>query len=597
MPTYKAPVDDVKFLLNELFDVGQLSRLPGYEEATPDLINTIIEEGARFCEEVLAPLNQVGDSVGCTYENGMVKTPPGFAEAYKQFCQGGWPALACDTAYGGQGLPNLVRTVMEEFMCASNQSFGMYPGLTHGAYHALHAYGSDELKATYMEKLVSGQWTGTMCLTEAHAGTDLGIITTKAVPAGDGAYHVTGQKIFISAGDHDMAENIVHLVLAKLPDAPGGTKGISLFIVPKFLPTDEGKPGTRNGVTCGSIEHKMGIKGSATCVLNFDNAKGFLVGEPHKGMRAMFIMMNGARLAVGIQGLGLADVAYQNAVAYAKERLQGRALTGAKNPTGPADPIIEHPAVRAGLMRMKALNEGMRALAVWIGITIDVEEKHPDPEVRAASLDLVALMTPVIKAFMTDIGFENTNIALQTLGGHGYVREYGMEQFVRDARIGQIYEGTNAVQAMDLVGRKLPEGMGRLLRRFFHPVNQLLEQTMADDGMKEFAEPLQKAFGRLQQVTQLVATKMMGNPEEAGAAAEDYLAMMGYVAVGYMWLRMIKLSREKLVAGANGKSAFYENKVTTGRFYMVKVLPQVQACAARVAAGAAPVMALPTDAF
>ncbi|MBI3789491.1 MAG: acyl-CoA dehydrogenase C-terminal domain-containing protein [Gemmatimonadetes bacterium] len=584
MPTYKAPIDDVKFLLNELLDVGQLSRLPGYEEATPDLINTIVEEGGRFCEEVLAPLNQVGDSVGCTYENGVVTTLTGFK-------------LACDTQYGGQGLPNMLLTVMEEFMCASNQSFGMYPGLTHGAYHALHAYGSDEIKATYMEKLVSGQWTGTMCLTEAHAGTDLGIITTKAVPAGDGAYHLTGQKIFISAGEHDLAENIVHLVLAKLPDAPPGTKGISLFIVPKFLPTEKGKPGTRNGVTCGSIEHKMGIKGSATCVLNFDNAKGFLVGEPHKGMRAMFIMMNGARLAVGIQGLGLADVAYQNAVAYAKERLQGRALTGAKNPDGPADPIIHHPAVRAGLMRMKALNEGMRALATWIGLTIDIEEKHPDPEVRQASLDLVALMTPVIKAFMTDIGFENTNIAMQTLGGHGYVREYGMEQFVRDARIGQIYEGTNSVQAMDLIGRKLPEGMGRLLRRFFHPVNELLESSLADEGLKEFAEPLQKAFQRLQQSTQLVATKSMANPEEAGAAAEDYLAMMGYVAVGHMWLRMIKLSREKLASGGEAKPSFYETKVATGRYYMLKVLPQVHTHAARIAAGAAPVMALAVDAF
>ena len=597
MPTYKAPLDDVRFLLHELLDVEQLSRLPGYEEATPDVLDAVFEEMARFCEEVLAPINQVGDSVGCTYENGVVRTAPGFIEAYRQFCEGGWPALSCDPAFGGQGLPNLMRTVMEEFICSANLSFGMYPGLTHGAYHALKVYGSDELKQTYMEKLVSGQWTGTMCLTEAHAGTDLGIITTRAEPAGDGAYHLTGQKIFISAGEHDLAENIVHLVLAKLPDAPPGSKGISLFIVPKFLPTDEGKPGTRNGVTCGSIEHKMGIKGSATCVLNFDGAKGFLVGEPHKGMRAMFIMMNGARLAVGIQGLGLSEVAYQNAVAYARERLQGRSLTGAKNPGGPADAIIEHPAVRQGLLRVKALNEGMRALALWIGVTIDVEEHHPDPEVRAAALDLVALMTPVIKAFLTDMAFENTNIALQTLGGHGYVREYGMEQFVRDARIGQIYEGTNAVQAMDLIGRKLPEGMGRLLRRFFHPVNELIEQSLADEGLKEFAEPMQKAFGRLQQVTQLVAAKSMANPEEAGAAAEDYLHMMGHVAVGHMWLRMAKLSREKLAAGGNGKSAFYENKLKTARFYFLKVLPQVHTCAARIAGGSGPVMAMSADAF
>ena len=597
MPSYKAPLDDIRFVLHDVLDVGQLSALAGYEEATPDVIDAILEEAGKFCEEVLQPINQQGDSVGCTYDKGEVKTPPGFTDAYKQYCAGGWPALSCDPKYGGQGLPHLMRSIMEEMLCASNLSFAMYPGLAHGAYHAVHAYGTDELKDKLLPKLVSGEWGGTMCLTEAHAGTDLGIITTRAVPAGDGAFKLTGTKIFISAGEHDMTENIIHLVLAKLPDAPAGTKGISMFMVPKFLPTDEGRCGTRNGVPCGSIEHKMGIKGSATCVLNFDNATGWMVGDANKGMRAMFIMMNGARLGVGLQGLGLSEVAYQNAVIYAKDRLQGRSLTGAKNPGGPADPIIEHPAVRQGLLRVKALNEGNRAFAYWIGVNIDLSEKHPDPEVRAASADLVALMTPVIKAFLTDIGFDNTNIALQTFGGHGYVREYGMEQFVRDARIAAIYEGTNAVQAMDLVGRKLPEGMGRLLRRFFHPVNAEIEASRADESLKEFVDPLAKAFERLQQSTQVVAMKSMANPDEAGAAAEDYLHVLGYVTLGYMWLRMIKVAKAKLAAGANGKAAFYEGKIATGRFFFAKVLPQVHALSLRIAAGAAPVMNVPVSAF
>ena len=597
MPTYKAPLDDMRFVLHDVLDVAQLSALPGYEEATPDLIDAILEEAGRFCAEVLQPLNQPGDAAGCTYEQGEVKAPPGFKEAYQQYCAGGWPALTADPKYGGQGMPHLMRSVVEEMMCASNLSFAMYPGLAHGAYHAMHTHGTEELKDKLLPKLVSGQWGGTMCLTEPHAGTDLGIITTKAVPAGDGAYRLTGTKIFISAGEHDLTENIIHLVLAKLPDAPGGTRGISMFMVPKFLPTDEGRPGTRNGVTCGSIEHKMGIKGNATCVLNFDNATGWMVGDANKGMRAMFTMMNGARLGVGLQGLGLGEVAYQNAVAYARERLQGRSLTGAKNPGGPADPIIEHPAVRQGLLRVKALNEGNRAFAYWIGMHIDLEHRHPDPARRAESADLVALMTPVIKAFLTDTGFESTNIALQTFGGHGYVREYGMEQFVRDARIAPIYEGTNAVQAMDLVGRKLPEGMGRLLRRFFHPVSAEVEASRANPALAEFVEPLAKAFERLQQATQGVAMRSMANPDEAGAAAEDYLHLLGYVTLGYMWLRMVKAARARLAAGADDRAAFYEAKVATGRFYFAKVLPQVHALAARIAAGATTVMSVPVDAF
>lgn len=597
MPTYKAPMDDVKFLLHDVLHVEQLSALPGYEEATPELIDTILEEGAKFCEEVLQPLNQVGDQVGSTLDKGQVKTPPGFADAFRQFVKGGWPAMTCDPRYGGQGMPHMLGIIMEEFICSSNLAWGMFPGLTHGAYSALMSHGSDELKEKLLPKLVTGEWTGTMCLTEAHAGTDLGILTTRAVPAGDGAYHVTGTKIFISAGDNDFSENVIHLVLAKLPDAPPGAKGISMFLVPKFMPTDEGKPGTRNGVTVGSIEHKMGIKASPTCVLNFDNAKGWMVGEPHKGMRAMFVMMNGARLAVGLQGLGVSEVSYQNAVTYAKDRLQGRALSGARNPAGPADPIIVHPAVRQTLLRQKAFNEGARAFAYWIGMQIDIEHRHPDPQVRAEAADLVALMTPVIKAFLTDLGFENTNLALQTYGGHGYIREFGMEQFVRDARIAQIYEGTNAVQAMDLVGRKLPEGMGRLLRRFFHPVAAELEASAADVGLKEFVDPLAKAFERLQKATQFVATKAMANPEEAGAAAEDYLHVMGYVALGYMWLRMIKVARAKLAEGGHANAAFYENKIKTGRFYFAKVLPQVAALVLRIQAGSAVVMSMEPEGF
>jgi alkylation response protein AidB-like acyl-CoA dehydrogenase len=456
------------------------------------------------------------------------------------------------------------------------------------------SHGSEEIKQRFLHKLVDGTWSGTMCLTEAHAGTDLGIIHTKAVPGGDGAYLITGSKIFISAGEHDLTENILHLVLAKLPDAPSGTKGISMFLVPKFLPTEEGKPGTRNGVTCGAIEHKMGIKASATCVLNFDNATGWMVGEPHKGMKAMFVMMNGARLAVGLQGLGLAEVAYQNALAYAKERLQGRSLTGPKNPGGPADPIIEHPDVRKGLLRMKAFNEGMRSLAYWIGIRIDLEHRHSDPAVREAAEDIVALMTPVIKAFLTDKGFDNTNIALQTLGGHGYIREYGVEQYVRDARIGQIYEGTNAVQALDLVGRKLPMEGGRLVRRFFELVKADIDA--ADPSMEEFAKPLGASLYQLQKATMMLAERGFANPDEAGAAATEYLHLMGYVAVGWQWLRMATVATAKLSAGT-GDARFLSAKIKTARFYMGRVLPEAATLLAAIQSGSAPVMAMRVEEF
>ena len=589
MPTYKAPLDDVRFLLNEVLNVEELSRLPGYEEATPDLLISVLEEGGRLCEEVLQPINQTGDAEGCRIEDGQVRTPKGFREAYAEFVAGGWPAMTGDPEYGGQGLPHLARFIFDEFLCSANLSFSMYPELGHGAALALEKWGSEELKERFLPKMTDGTWGGTMCLTEAHAGTDLGIIRTRAVPNGDGTYRITGQKIFISAGDHDLTENVCHLVLAKLPDAPAGTRGISMFLVPKYVRNDDGTVGAPNHVSCSSIEHKMGIKANATCVINFDESEGYLVGEVNKGMRAMFTMMNGARLGVGMQGLGLAEVSYQNALAYAKDRVQGRALTGAKNPAGEADPIVVHPDVRRMLLTMKAYVEGERALAYWVGKLIDVEEKSTDAEQRQEAADLVALMTPIIKSFLTDTGFEVTNLGLQCYGGHGYIREWGMEQFVRDARIAQIYEGTNGVQAMDLIGRKVPEGGGRMMRRWLKLVQEDVKAAADDRHAAELARPLGDALRTLQEVTAGVMQAAMKNPDEAGAAASDFLRMMGVVATGWMWLRMARVALAKLPT-ANGDAGFYDSKVKTARFYMTKLLPQVQALAATIKAGSAPVM-------
>jgi alkylation response protein AidB-like acyl-CoA dehydrogenase len=596
MPTYKAPLDDVRFVLHDVLDVGELATLPGHEEATPDLLMSVLEEGAKLCEEVLAPLNQSGDAEGCRWENGVVTTPKGFPEAYAEFVKGGWPAMTGPAEYGGQGLPHLTRFIFDEFLCSANLSFSMYPELGHGAALTLERWGSEELKQRFLPKLLEGSWGGTMCLTEAHAGTDLGIIRTKAVPAGDGAYHLTGQKIFISAGDHDLAENILHLVLAKLPDAPKGTRGISMFLVPKFLPTEEGAIGTPNGVTCGAIEHKMGIKANATCVINFDGATGWLVGEEHKGMRAMFTMMNGARLGVGMQGLGLAEVAYQNALAYAKDRVQGRALGGAVQPDQDADPIVVHPDVRKMLLTMKAYIEGERALAYWVGKLIDIEERHPDEERRREATDLVALMTPIIKAFLTDTGYEAANLGLQVYGGHGYIREWGMEQFVRDARIAQIYEGTNGVQAMDLIGRKVPEGNGRLLRRLLTLIQADVKAAAADARVAPMARQLGDALRKVQESVMTTMQAATQNPNEAGAAATDFLRMMGLVTTGWMWLKMARVALEKLPT-ANGDARFYDAKVKTARFYFAKLLPQVDALHASIRTGAAPVMELEVAAF
>jgi alkylation response protein AidB-like acyl-CoA dehydrogenase len=592
MPSYKAPLADIRFVLEDLLDVRQLAELPGYADATPELLATVIAEAAKLCEDVLAPLNQAGDAEGCHYENGTVRTPKGFRDGYDAYRQGGWPAMVASPEFGGQGLPNIAHVVLDEMLCAANLSFSMYPLLAHGTVGALERWGDEELKRRFLPQLVDGSWTGTMCLTEPHAGTDLGLIRTRAVPAGDGAYLVTGTKIFISAGEHDLTDNIIHLVLARLPDAPAGTKGISLFLVPKRLPTDEGIAGSPNGVSCGSIEHKMGIKANATCVMNFESARGWLVGEPHKGMRAMFTMMNGARLGVGMQGLGLAEVSYQNAVAYARERLQGRAPRGPVAPNADADPIIVHPDVRRMLMTMKAYVEAMRALAYWVGTLIDVEERHPDAARREEATDLVALMTPVIKAFFTDVGFEIANLALQCFGGHGYIREYGMEQFVRDARIAQIYEGTNGVQAMDLLGRKVPDGNGRMVKRFVALVERDLSAVADRAALSVIADRVRESLGLLVSATGTVMARAAKDPDEIGAAAADYLRLFGLVAGGWMWLRMAAIGD-----ASTTRDSVAASKLPTALFYVTKLLPDARALAARIDAGAASVMSLDAAAF
>ena len=600
MPVYSPPQENIKFILHDVLNASSLSDLPGYEDVSEDLIDQILEEGGKICADVLFPLNQSGDQEGCTYENGVVRTPKGFKEAYDTFAEGGWCGLSSDPEYGGMGMPVLLNTVMQEMICSANMSFGMYPGLSQGAYEALHHFGTDEQKQTYLPKLIEGTWSGTMCLTEPHCGTDLGLIKTKADPQDDGSYNVTGTKIFISAGEHDLTENIVHLVLAKLPDAPEGAKGISLFVVPKFLPKDDGKggfeAGERNGVKCGSIEHKMGIHANSTCVMNFDDAKGWLVGEPHKGLRAMFIMMNAARLGVGMQGLGICEVAYQNGLAYAKDRLQMRSLTGTKAPDKPADPIIVHPDVRRMLLKSKAVTEAGRALSYWTGMNLDIANKHGDEKKRQEADDLVALLTPIVKAYLTDMGTEIGNECMQVYGGHGYIAEWGMEQYVRDARIAQIYEGTNGIQALDLVGRKMGKSFGRLLRRFFHPVQKFINENQADENMQEFIFPLAKSFAKLQQATAMVAQKGLKNPNEVGAASSDYLRQFALVALAYMWCLMVKAALAKLESGEGDKD-FYESKIKTARFFMQRMLPEADGRFKMVMAGADTLMELDADEF
>ena len=597
MQIYHAPLRDMRFVMHELHDSASLAKLPGLEEMTPDVLDTVLEEASKFITTVLLPLNASGDAEGCHYADGVVRTPRGFKEAYQAYIEGGWGALSSDPAYGGQGMPQSASKLVEEMICAFNLAFGLYPGLSHGAYLALKSHGSSTLKDLYLPKLVEGTWTGTMCLTEAHCGTDLGLLRTKALPQPDGSYKVTGSKIFISAGEHDLAENIVHLVLAKLPDAPPGVKGISLFVVPKFLPDADGSVGNANGVRCAGIEHKMGIKASATCQINFNESTGWLVGEPHKGMRAMFVMMNSERLSVGTQGLGIGEIAYQSAAAYAKERLQGRSLAGAKYPDKPADPIIVHPDVRRMLMTMRAYNEGCRALGVWVANALDRMERLGDCPERVEAEDFVALMTPIVKALFTDLGFESANLGVQTLGGHGYIVDHGLEQFVRDCRIAMIYEGTNGVQALDLVGRKLPANMGRSLRRFFHPVAAFIEAHGADPAVGPMIQSFAKLFGALQLATAFIAQRSLSDPEEAGAASSDYLRLFGLVALGFMWVRMAKIAADQLPAAAAGEAAFYRAKLATAKFFIERVLPQAGALLYIVKAGKAPLMGLEEAAF
>ncbi|TPW29081.1 acyl-CoA dehydrogenase [Martelella alba] len=591
MQVYNAPIRDMRFVLHELIGMSDYQTFPGLEDVTPDLADAILEEAAKFCTEQLLPINASGDEEGCRLENGVVRTPKGFPEAYRAFAESGWTAMSADPEWGGQGLPEALNKLVEEMTCSTNLSFGLYPGLTHGAYTALVDHASDELKQAYLPKMVAGIWTGTMCLTEPHCGTDLGLLRTRAVPQDDGSYRITGSKIFISAGDHDLSENIIHLVLARLPNAPSGVKGISLFLVPKFLPKEDGTPGPRNGVSCTALEHKMGIKASATCQMAFDDATGWLVGAPHKGMRAMFTMMNNERLSVGIQGLGVGEAAYQGAVAYARERLQGRALSGTKHPDKPADPIIVHPDVRRMLMTIRAYTEGCRALGGWVARTLDMMKHHPDKTVRAEAEDFAALMTPIVKALFTDLGFESASIGMQVYGGHGFIRDHGMEQYVRDARISMIYEGTNGVQALDLVGRKMPAHMGRYLRSFFHPVLAEIDAAVDDDRLAPLAEPLAKAFGGLQLATAKIAQKGLGDPEEAGAAATEYLRLFGLVALGFMWLKSARIAHEALDGDCDDQ-AFYKAKLVTARFYMDRILPQAAGLVAAIRAGKTSMMEL-----
>ena len=591
MTTYTAPLKDMAFLLHDVLKIDA-SDIPGYADLDPGFTAAVLEEAGKLATDVLAPLNAVGDREGCTLENGVVRTPTGFKAAFDQLREGGWPALDCDPAYGGQGLPYLMGTAVGEILVSANMAFNMYQGLTHGAYSAIHAHGTDAQKALYLPKMVTCDWTGTMNLTEPHCGTDLGLMRTKAEPQADGSYKITGTKIFISAGEHDLAENIIHLVLAKAPGGGEGTKGISLFIVPKFLVNADGSLGARNSLAVGKVEHKMGIHGNATCVMNYDGATGYLLGDLHKGMRAMFTMMNEARLGVGLQGYAVAEAAYQNAAAYARDRLQGRAITGAENPAGPADPLIVHPDIRRSLMDQKSFVEGARALTLWAASLIDRSTRMDD----AAAEGLVSLMIPVIKGFQTDRGFEMAVQAQQVWGGHGYIEDNGMSQFVRDARIAQIYEGANGVQALDLVGRKLTADGGKHVMAFFEMVKAECKAHDGDARMAAFTDPLKQASKAMQAAGMFFMQNGMKNPNAALSGSYDFMLMMGHVCMGLMWTRMAKAALTALDAG-HPDIDFLNAKLATGRYYMMRQLPAVGMHLARIESGADPVMALAAEAF
>ncbi|MDN7132642.1 acyl-CoA dehydrogenase C-terminal domain-containing protein [Halomonas sp. MC140] len=595
MPSYQAPIRDMRFVMEEMLDYpAHYAQLQSGDDTSPDVISAILEEGARFAREVLLPINQSGDAEGCLLEGGEVKAPRGFKEAYQQYVDGGWPSLAADPEHGGQGLPPSLAMVLSEMICATNLAWGMYPGLSHGAADALRHHGTDEQKATYLTKLVEGVWTGTMCLTESHCGTDLGLIKTRAVPSGGDAYAITGTKIFISAGEHDLAENIVHLVLAKLPDAPEGSKGISLFVVPKFLPNAEGNIGERNGITCGSLEHKMGIHGNATCVMNFDGATGYLVGAAHKGLACMFTMMNAARLGVGIQGLGLIEASFQNSLSYARDRLQMRGLSGKQAPDKPADPIIVHPDVRRMLLTQKAFAEGGRMLVLYAAQMLDTVEKGRPGEEHDRAETLLGLLTPIVKAFLTEVGFESTNEGVQIYGGHGFIKEWGMEQLVRDARITRLYEGTTGIQALDLLGRKVLMSQGESLKVLTKEIHKFCKAEIDNPDLKEFIEPLAKLNAEWGELTMGVGMKAMQDREEVGAASVDYLMYSGYVTLAYLFARAAKQASSSL--GESDK-AFYVAKLNTARFYYQRLLPRTRAHAQMISAGAASLMAISSEDF
>ncbi|MEM0985753.1 MAG: acyl-CoA dehydrogenase C-terminal domain-containing protein [Pseudomonadota bacterium] len=594
MPRYQAPTRDMKFVLNELLSIQNYANLEGFSDASPDVIDQILEEGGKFASEVLFPLNKVGDQEGCVRnEDASVKTPTGFPEAYGQLVENGWPLLSAEPEMGGQGLPHVLNIAWTEMVSSSNMAFGMYPGLTHGAYQALMAGGSDAQKARYGPKMASGEWAGTMNLTEPHCGTDLGLIKTKAALQDDGSYKITGQKIWISGGEQDLTDNIIHLVLARTEDAPQGIKGISLFVVPKFIVNEDGSLGARNALSCGGLEEKMGIHGNATCVMNYDGATGWLVGEENKGMRTMFVMMNEARLGVGLQGLAQAEAAYQNATDFARDRVQGRALSGAQAPDKPADPIIVHPDVRRMLMDQKAFIEGGRAFAYWTALYGDLLHKSPDEKVREKADDYMALMTPVVKGFLTDRGFKACNDGLQVHGGSGFTKEWGLEQFVRDCRISLIYEGTNGIQALDLVGRKLAQNNGRAIFTFFAEIDDYIAEHQGNEDMAPFIEGLKSAKAQLSDATSWLMQNGMANFDNAAAASTDYMQLFGLAALTYMWARMAEVSLTKKDTG----DPFYADKLVTGRYYIERILPEAASHLAKLKTGSEAMMALPADRF
>ncbi len=597
MPVYKAPVNDTLFVLNNVLGLDRYHNLPGFEDATPDMIEAIVGEAAKLAEGQLFPLNLSGDQEGCKRnDDATVTVPKGFKEAYDAYCQGGWIGLAVPQEYGGQGLPYTLHAAVGEYMSSANMALMMYPGLTQGAIAAILVHGSDAQKQTYLPKMVEGTWSGTMNLTEPHCGTDLGLLRTKAVPQGDGSYKISGQKIFISAGEHGMTDNIIHLVIARIEGAPEGTKGISLFIVPKFMVNEDGSVGARNTVSCGALEHKMGIHGNSTCVMNYDEATGYLLGAENKGLAAMFVMMNEARLGVGLQGLSIAEVAYQNAVNYARERIQGRSLSGVKAPDKKADPIIVHPDIRRALLTIKSFTEAGRAFTLWTALKSDIAHRSGDATEKQTADDLLGLATPILKGVLTDKGFDHAVMAQQVFGGHGYIEEHGMSQYVRDARIAMIYEGANGIQALDLVGRKLGANGGRAVMALFKEIGDFCEENRADESLAFFTKSLKKGLNDLQASTMWFMQNAMAKPDNAGAGSTDYMHMFGLVVLGYMWAKMAKAANESLAAGT-GDADYFKNKLLTGRFFMEKIMPETALRKIRIEAGADSVMEMAAEAF